>query len=118
MEFHTGKGRWHRSFTWAKLGASGTASGAGGPEKTDTVQLVQVGIPEAPLVQGLEVLLAALLGQERLRASRDNNLYTCLGQAEERKQSDDLLGLSQPWCVSASIWVCKYDHHLKVCKHI
>lgn len=70
--FHTGKGRWHRSFTWAKLAAAGAASGAGGPEKTDTVQLVQVGVPEAPLVQGLEGLLVALLGQEGLRARRDN----------------------------------------------
>lgn len=73
-EFHTGKGRWYRSFTWAKLGAAGTARGAGGPEKTDTVQLVQVGVPEIPLVQGLEVLLVALLGQEGLRAGRDDNL--------------------------------------------
>lgn len=99
------------------------ASGAGGSEKTDTVQLVQVGIPEAPLVQGLEVLLVALLGQERLKASRDNNLKQryvsgCLGQAEKRKQSDDLLGLGQPLCVSAGIWVCKCEHHLRMCKHV
>lgn len=108
MEFHTGKGRWHRSSAWAKLWAAGAASGAGGPEKTDTVQLVQVGVPETPLVQGLEVLLVTLLGQEGLGASRDNLKQPCImsGQAE-RKQFHDLLGMQQPLCVSASIWVCK-----------
>lgn len=124
MGFHTGKGRCieapHRS-SWVQRGQ--TASGAGGSEKTDTVQLVQVGILEAPLVQGLEVLLVALLGQEQLKASRDNNLKQryvsgCLGQAEKRKQSDDLLGLGQLLCVSAGIWVCKCEHHLRMCKHV